>query len=215
MTSCPSQTECGDGPSELTGRPDDRPARRHVRMPPGVRAAGGVPFEPLASGTNLATLDLFGAPDQLPLVYLLYVDPELVERPRRQLALGEEHSLKMWEMMDEDERGPVSETVHVAETFSSRHLEGDDFEVIPTPGHTSGATAFLWDSGRHRVLRTDGARAAQHLRLAQRVAQRHLRALLAAHGCAHQPPARAEQQQHAGIDAIDAQAQQRQQVRAQ
>jgi len=54
----------------------------------------------------------------------------------------------------EDERGPVSETVHVAETFSSRHLEGDDFEVIPIPGHTRGATAYLWDSGEHRCLFT-------------------------------------------------------------
>jgi glyoxylase-like metal-dependent hydrolase (beta-lactamase superfamily II) len=31
---------------------------------------------------------------------------------------------------------------------------GDDFEVIPTPGHTRGATAFLWDSGQHRCLFT-------------------------------------------------------------
>jgi glyoxylase-like metal-dependent hydrolase (beta-lactamase superfamily II) len=30
----------------------------------------------------------------------------------------------------------------------------DDFEVIPIPGHTSGATAFLWDSGRQRCLFT-------------------------------------------------------------
>jgi hypothetical protein len=28
------------------------------------------------------------------------------------------------------------------------------FEVIPTPGHTSGATAFLWHSGEHRYLFT-------------------------------------------------------------
>jgi hypothetical protein len=46
----------------------------------------------------------------------------------------------------------VSATCNVDETFSERHLVDDDFEVIPTPGHTSGATAFLWDSGRHRCL---------------------------------------------------------------
>ena len=40
------------------------------------------------------------------------------------------------------------------ETFSERHKLGDDFEVIPIPGHTGGATAFLWDSGKHRVLFT-------------------------------------------------------------
>ena len=32
--------------------------------------------------------------------------------------------------------------------------QGDDFEVIPIPGHTSGATAYLWDGGGHRCLFT-------------------------------------------------------------
>jgi hypothetical protein len=54
----------------------------------------------------------------------------------------------------EDERASVSERVHVRGTFSRRHSLDDDFDVIPTPGHTSGATAYLWDSGRHRVLFT-------------------------------------------------------------
>ena len=54
----------------------------------------------------------------------------------------------------ENERQSVSETCEVAGTFSERHMQGDDFEVIPTPGHTSGATAFLWDSGQHRCLFT-------------------------------------------------------------
>ena len=27
-------------------------------------------------------------------------------------------------------------------------------EVIPTPGHTAGATAYLWDTGEHRALFT-------------------------------------------------------------
>ena len=39
-------------------------------------------------------------------------------------------------------------------TFSKRHVLDDDFEVIPIPGHTSGATAYLWDSGGHRFLFT-------------------------------------------------------------
>jgi glyoxylase-like metal-dependent hydrolase (beta-lactamase superfamily II) len=54
----------------------------------------------------------------------------------------------------ESEARSVSETSKVAGTFSSRHTEGDDFEVIPIPGHTSGATAYLWNSGRHRCLFT-------------------------------------------------------------
>lgn len=39
-------------------------------------------------------------------------------------------------------------------TFDSRHFAGDDFEVIPIPGHTPGATAYLWETGSHRVLFT-------------------------------------------------------------
>lgn len=48
----------------------------------------------------------------------------------------------------------VSETCNVAETFSERHYLDDDFEVIPIPGHTGGATAYLWDSGDRRCLFT-------------------------------------------------------------
>jgi hypothetical protein len=51
-------------------------------------------------------------------------------------------------------RAHVEETMHVRATFSRRHLLDDDFEIIPTPGHTPDATAFLWDSGRHRILFT-------------------------------------------------------------
>ena len=54
----------------------------------------------------------------------------------------------------ENERPSVSETCNVAETFSERHMLGDDFEVIPIPGHTSGSTAYLWDTGQHRCLFT-------------------------------------------------------------
>jgi glyoxylase-like metal-dependent hydrolase (beta-lactamase superfamily II) len=44
--------------------------------------------------------------------------------------------------------------LHVRGTFSRRHMLDEDLEVIPTPGHTPGATAFLWDSGEHRYLFT-------------------------------------------------------------
>ena len=54
----------------------------------------------------------------------------------------------------ENERESVERLHHVRGTFSRRHLLDDDFEVIPTPGHTSGATAYLWDSGQHRFLFT-------------------------------------------------------------
>lgn len=42
----------------------------------------------------------------------------------------------------------------VGQTFSERYRLDDDFEVIPTPGHTSGATAYLWNTGEHRCLFT-------------------------------------------------------------
>jgi glyoxylase-like metal-dependent hydrolase (beta-lactamase superfamily II) len=54
----------------------------------------------------------------------------------------------------ERERAAVEERVHVRGSFSRRHLLDHDLEVIPTPGHTAGATAFLWDTGDHRALFT-------------------------------------------------------------
>lgn len=54
----------------------------------------------------------------------------------------------------EEEAKSVAETCNVAGTFSERHHAGDAFEVIPIPGHTGGATAFLWDTGERRVLFT-------------------------------------------------------------
>jgi hypothetical protein len=54
----------------------------------------------------------------------------------------------------ERERRSVSRTYQVRATFSRRHLLDDDFEVIPTPGHTSGATAYLWHGPEHRMLFT-------------------------------------------------------------
>jgi glyoxylase-like metal-dependent hydrolase (beta-lactamase superfamily II) len=54
----------------------------------------------------------------------------------------------------ENERAAVAETCTVDETFSERHLVDGDLEVIPTPGHTSGATAYLWTNGKQRCLFT-------------------------------------------------------------
>ncbi len=52
------------------------------------------------------------------------------------------------------EREQASKHYEIRGTFSKRHLLDEDFEVIPTPGHTPGATAYLWDSGEHRLLFT-------------------------------------------------------------
>lgn len=37
-------------------------------------------------------------------------------------------------------------------TFSRRFTLDGDFEAIPIPGHTPGATAYLWDNGEERLL---------------------------------------------------------------
>ena len=54
----------------------------------------------------------------------------------------------------EAERAAIGGRYRIRGTFSRRHMLDEDFEVIPTPGHTPGATAYLWDSGEHRVLFT-------------------------------------------------------------
>jgi hypothetical protein len=57
-------------------------------------------------------------------------------------------------LVHELERPAVERRAHVRAAFSRRHTLDDDFEVIPTPGHTPGATSYLWDSGDHRLLFT-------------------------------------------------------------
>ena len=57
-------------------------------------------------------------------------------------------------LLHEAERAAVGGRYRIRGTFSRRHMLDEDFEVIPTPGHTPGATAYLWDSGEHRVLFT-------------------------------------------------------------
>jgi Metallo-beta-lactamase superfamily len=54
----------------------------------------------------------------------------------------------------EQDHDAVAKRLHVRGSFSKRHMLDDDFEVIPTPGHTRGATAYIWDSGQHRFLFT-------------------------------------------------------------
>ena len=54
----------------------------------------------------------------------------------------------------EAERAEVARRLPVRATFSRRHMLDEDVELIPTPGHTPGATALLWDTGEHRLLFT-------------------------------------------------------------
>jgi len=52
------------------------------------------------------------------------------------------------------DRDAVARTRTVRATFSRRHTLDGDLEIIPTPGRTPGATAYLWDTGERRVLFT-------------------------------------------------------------
>jgi hypothetical protein len=57
-------------------------------------------------------------------------------------------------VVHENEERSVDLRHTVGATFAGRHTIAEDFEVIPTPGHTPGATAYLWDNGSQRVLFT-------------------------------------------------------------
>lgn len=54
----------------------------------------------------------------------------------------------------EADRAAVARKRDVRAAFSRGHILDGDLEVIPTPGHTPGATAYLWETGGHRLLFT-------------------------------------------------------------
>lgn len=57
-------------------------------------------------------------------------------------------------VVHEAARESVATKAAVSATYSERHVVDDDFEVIPTPGHTDGSTCFLWSGEHGRVLFT-------------------------------------------------------------
>ena len=62
----------------------------------------------------------------------------------------------------ERDRKETAQSLPIAGTFAERRTLDDDFEVIPTPGHTPGTTSFLWDGGRHRFLFTGDTLRIEH-----------------------------------------------------
>jgi glyoxylase-like metal-dependent hydrolase (beta-lactamase superfamily II) len=54
----------------------------------------------------------------------------------------------------ENDRAQAEQRTNVAGTFSEGQTLDGDFEIVPIPGHTPGATAYLWDSGQRRLLFT-------------------------------------------------------------
>jgi glyoxylase-like metal-dependent hydrolase (beta-lactamase superfamily II) len=71
-----------------------------------------------------------------------------------ELAVGGADSVHAPLAIHDADRAAAEETLRVDRTFSERATLDGDFELIPIPGHTPGATAFLWDSGEHRFLFT-------------------------------------------------------------
>ena len=71
-----------------------------------------------------------------------------------ELAVGGADSVHAPLVIHEADRAAAEDTRAVDRTFSERTTLDGDFELIPIPGHTPGATAFLWDSGEHRFLFT-------------------------------------------------------------
>lgn len=57
-------------------------------------------------------------------------------------------------VVHEEAREPVSAKAAVETSYTERHVVDDDFEVIPTPGHTNGSTCFLWRTENGRALFT-------------------------------------------------------------
>jgi glyoxylase-like metal-dependent hydrolase (beta-lactamase superfamily II) len=69
-----------------------------------------------------------------------------------ELAVGGADSVHAPLVINEADRAAAEDTRPVDRTFNQRATVDGDFELIPIPGHTPGATAFLWDSGAHRFL---------------------------------------------------------------
>lgn len=52
------------------------------------------------------------------------------------------------------DRSRTEPRLPIAGVFDARHEILPGIEAVPTPGHTRGATAFLWQGPEHRVLFT-------------------------------------------------------------
>ena len=56
--------------------------------------------------------------------------------------------------VSERDQQDTARSMPVAGVFTGRQMIDEDLEAIPTPGHTSGTTSYLWDDGRRRFLFT-------------------------------------------------------------
>jgi hypothetical protein len=113
------------------------------------------------------------SPETLPFAPSLHIRAFLLQRPHANLLLYSTRELER-DAAAIEQRGGIArqylnhghEAMFASEwvdapvysyeedPLSARHMLDDDFEIIPTPGHTPGATTYLWDSGQHRMLFT-------------------------------------------------------------
>jgi hypothetical protein len=130
----------------------DRVAKR--RAPAGIRPSDPHPL-PFAPDTHVRSFVLerehgdllvYGAPDPPAGATRHYLNHW------HEAMFGDESGAPLF--VNEHDREATEQHVEVAHVFSKRHVLDGDFEVIPTPGHTPGATAFLWDNGEQRLLFT-------------------------------------------------------------
>ncbi|MUK00625.1 MBL fold metallo-hydrolase [Vibrio cholerae] len=94
-------------------------------------------------GINDASADIraLGAPTRL-----------LINHSHESMYGQPELDVPLW--IHTKDHAEVAGSMNITGTFDKRTIIDDDLAVIPTPGHTSGTTSYLWDNGTHRVLFT-------------------------------------------------------------
>ncbi|MGP3535127.1 MBL fold metallo-hydrolase [Microbacterium sp. RD1] len=94
-----------------------------------------------APGIDAASADISaaGAPERL---LINHWHEAMYPAPRLEVPI--------W--VHEDDRARTARALPIAGTFAGPAKLDDDIEVVPTPGHTDGATAYVWDDGAHRFL---------------------------------------------------------------
>jgi hypothetical protein len=134
----------------------DRATKKGARPDSAIPGLVASPAEPLSFAPSLHARAFLLQREQGEI--MIYNAPGAAFEPARQY-LNHSHEAGLGPargplFVHARDRDAVAERMHVRATFSRRHTLDEDFEAIPTPGHTPDATAYLWDSGQHRVLFT-------------------------------------------------------------
>ncbi len=69
-------------------------------------------------------------------------------------AMYGEPDLDVPVFVHERDRAETARSMSVTGVFTGRQMIDDDLAVVPTPGHTSGTTCYLWNNAGHRFLFT-------------------------------------------------------------